>query len=86
MGGKDPNRQPRLHSVRETPRGWIRLATCTGCGHKGPLPAEQLIRKFGELELVEFALITLKCTACGGRGATASMIRLCEPGCPRQRG
>lgn len=86
MGGKDLNRHPRLHSVRETPRGWIRLATCNARGHKGPLPVQQLIRKYGELEAVEFALVTLKCTAFGERGATATIIRLCEPGCPRQRG
>jgi hypothetical protein len=86
MGGKDPNRQPRLSSLRGTPPGWIRLAACNGCRHKGNLPIDRLIMKHGEIALVEFALVGLLCTACGHRGASALMVRLCEPGCPRQRG
>lgn len=31
MGGKDPNRQPRLGSVRDTPPGWIGLVICNRC-------------------------------------------------------
>jgi hypothetical protein len=85
MGGKDPNRQPRLSSLRNTPPGWIRLASCNNCAHKGLLPVEHLIRKHGELAIVELVLVELKCTACGGHGASALMLRLCDPGCPRQR-
>jgi hypothetical protein len=85
MGAKDPNRQPRLRGLRNTPDGWIRVASCNKCRHKGPLPVDALIRKFGDLALVEFALVGLKCTACGHIGASALMLRLCEPGCPRQR-
>ena len=84
--GRNLNRQPRLISLKDTPHGWIRLAICTTCGHRGPLPAKQLIRKHGELAVVEFALMGIKCSECGGRGASASMIRLCEPGCPKRRG
>lgn len=84
MGGKDPNRQPRLASLRDTPKGWLRLATCTRCGRQGTLPIEALIRKNGELAMVEFALLGLACSGCGNRGATASMVRLCDPGCPRR--
>jgi hypothetical protein len=36
-------------------------------------PVDQLIRKFGDLALVEFAVVGLKCTACGHRGANALM-------------
>jgi hypothetical protein len=85
MGGKDPNRQPRLRSLRETPAGWIRLAACNACSHKGPLPVDQLIRKHGDLAFVEVVLVGLRCSACGGYGASALMMKLCEPGCPRQR-
>jgi hypothetical protein len=85
MGSKDPNRQPRVGSIRETPPGWLRLVTCTACGHKGVLPAELLIRKHGELALLEFALVAIRCTACGNRGGTATMVRLCDPGCPKLR-
>jgi hypothetical protein len=43
-------------------------------------PVDQLIRKFGDLALVEFAVVGLKCTACGHRGASALMGRPSEPG------
>jgi hypothetical protein len=85
MGGKDPNRQPRVGSVRETPPGWLRLLTCNTCAHRGVLPAERLIRKHGELALLEFALVGVRCTDCRSRGATMTMVRLCEAGCPRRR-
>ncbi len=86
MGSKDPNRQPRLRSIRETPPGWLRLVICTSCGHQGVLPAERMLRKYGELALLEFCLIDIRCTACGQRGATMKMVRLCDPGCPKLRG
>lgn len=86
MGGKDPNRQPRVGSLRNTPPGWIRLAQCQACGHQGTLPVDALLRRWGELQLVEFAMQSLRCSACGARDVRHTMIRLCEPGCPRQRG
>jgi hypothetical protein len=46
------------------------------------MPIDRLIRKYGELAIVE---VVLKCTECGGYGASALMMKLCEPGCPRQR-
>jgi hypothetical protein len=85
MGGKDPNRQPRLRSLRTAPAGWIRVAYCNSCRRKAPLPIDALITKYGDLAMVEFALVGLKCTACGHRGASNLMLRLCKPGCPRQR-
>ncbi len=84
MGGKDPNRQPKLHSLRDTPPGWIRLATSTQCQRQAMLPVDALIRKHGDLALIEFSLLGLVCSQCGNRGATASMVRLCSPGCPRR--
>ncbi len=86
MGGKDPRRQPRVGSIRDTPPGRIRLVTCNACGHRGMLPAATLLRKHGELALLEFALGAIRCTECRSFGAAATMTRLCEPGCPRQRG
>jgi hypothetical protein len=79
MGGKDLTRQPRLSSLRKTPAGWIRLAACNSCAHKGPLPVDQLIRKHGELALVEVVLVGLRCTQCHGYGANALILKLCEP-------
>jgi hypothetical protein len=49
------------------------------------MPVDQLIRKHGELAIVEVVLVGLRCTACGSYGASALMLKLCEPGCPRQR-
>ena len=85
MGGKDPNRQPRVGSIRDTPPGWIRLVTFNACVHRGVLPVARLLAKHGELALLELALVGIRCTACGSRGATMTMVRLCEPGCPRLR-
>jgi hypothetical protein len=86
MGGKDPNRQPRLRSLRNTAPGWLRLARRQKCGHQRLLPVEALIRKWGDLHLVEFALLSLRCTECGARDVRHTIIRLCEPRGPRQRG
>lgn len=86
MGGKDPNRQPRVGSLLRPAPGWIRLAECVHCDHTGPLPVRQLVRKHGELCLLEFALVSIRCTECRKYGATMKMVRLCDPGCPKQRG
>jgi hypothetical protein len=64
-GREGPNRQPRLRSLRDTPAGWIRLASCQACGHRGLLPVDALLKRWGDLQLVEFALHSLRCTACG---------------------
>ncbi len=85
MGGKDPNRQPPLTSLRGTLPGWIRLATCNACGHRGPLPVERMIRKHGELALMEFVMAGLRCLECDQYRATSTMLQLCDPGCGRQR-
>lgn len=50
------------------------------------MPVEQLIRKHGEDDLVEFALVSVKCVQCGNLGAKATLVKLCEPGCAKQRG
>lgn len=86
MGGKDPSRQPRVGSLRREAPGWIRLATCNACGRRGTLPADLLLKKHGDLALLEFALQGIRCAACKQYGATMTMVRLCEPGCPKQRG
>jgi hypothetical protein len=62
------------------------MATCNKCRHMGALPVEALIRKHGEDYLLEFATVGIRCSACGHLGATASTLKLCEPGCSKQRG
>jgi len=86
MGGKDPSRQPQLGGLRITPVGWVRMAKCSKCGHLGAIPVDRLIRKHGPTMLVEFALAAVRCGSCQGYGATATMLKLCEPGCGKQRG
>ena len=86
MGGKDPNRQPRLSTLRYTPPGWIRLAACDNCERKAPIPIEALVRKHGELAMVEKALVGMRFSGCRRSGASALMVRLCDPGCHRWRG
>jgi hypothetical protein len=39
MGGEDPNRQPKLGSVKVTPDGWVWFAICNSRGHRGDLSA-----------------------------------------------
>ena len=39
----------------------------------------------GELVLLEFSLAAGRCTACDARGATMTMVRLCDFGCTRRR-
>ncbi len=87
MGRTNPDRVHRLRHLRQPPGpGYIRVARCSDCRHMGPLPVEQLIRRFGELIPVEMAMVHLRCTACGGRKVQHQMVRLCEPSCPKQRG
>lgn len=77
-----PNTRPGL---RNTPPGWIQIASCNSSHHKGPQPVDQLIRKFGDLALVEFAVVGLKSAACEHPGTSALMLRPNEPGCPRHQ-
>jgi hypothetical protein len=86
MGGKDPNRQPKLSGLKITPLGSIRMLKCDHCRRLAPIPIEQLIRKHGPNALVEFASAAVRCSGCKGVGARAVMLRLCDPDCPRQRG
>jgi hypothetical protein len=66
MGGKDANRPPQVSTLRNIPHGWIRVAACNNWSHKGPLPVDRLVRKHGELAIVEVVLVGLKCSNCSG--------------------
>jgi hypothetical protein len=67
-------------------RGWIQIAACP-CGHMAPIPVDRLIKRYGELLPVDQAMMRLRCAKCGEVGtAKAKNMRLCEPGCPKQRG
>ena len=85
MSTRAPARVPRLQSWRDTPAGYVRMATCKKCSHMAALPIEPLIKRWGAEMEIEAALNTLLCSACGEREVTAKLLMLCEPGCKRQR-
>lgn len=86
MGGRSPERTPRLRTLRSPGRGYVWLASCDECGHAAGLPVRQLIARFGELYPIEAALWSMRCDECKGRKVSARLARLCDPGCGRQRG
>ena len=85
--GTSSDRIQRLSHLRTTAPGFLRIAWCKSCSHMAPFPLGVLIRRLGETHPVEAALWRLRCEACGARGgAEARLLRLCDPGCPKQRG
>ena len=86
MSGPGAARLRRLRSLREVAPGWLWVALCRGCGHRGALPVAQFLARWGDLLPVEAALARMRCSACGGCEVKARLLRLCDPGCPRQRG
>lgn len=86
MGARNSDRVQRLSHLRTPVLGFFWMARCEVCRHLGALPVEQLIRAYGESAPTEGALLRLKCAACGERKVSAALMRLCDPGCSRQRG
>jgi hypothetical protein len=86
MGARNPDRTPRLHTLRSVPPGFVRMVRCQHCGHMAPLPLRELIRRHGELIAVEAALSSLRCEHCQTFGAVLMLARLCDPGCRAWRG
>lgn len=76
----------RLRSLRQPGPGFLWLAVCEECSHAGGLPVRQLIKRFGELFPVEQAMFKLRCDECGSSKVAHRLARLCDRGCPRQRG
>lgn len=56
---------------------------CRSCGHQATLPVDALIRRFGELQPIGFALQHLRCTRCEASDVEWRMARLCDPGAAR---
>lgn len=86
MTGPCTVRQRRLRSLREVAPGRLWVALCRGCGHRGALPVAQLLARWGDLLPVDAALARMRCSAYGRYEVKARLLRLCDPGCPRQRG
>ena len=87
MGRRNPDRVPRLRALKVTPPGFVRLGVCTACGYHAALPVVALLARYGELYPQEGAFLHLRCGSCAEVSKTvARLLRLCDPGCPRQRG
>lgn len=87
MGGRNRDRVLKLKQLADQVPGYVRVGECQGCKHRSGLPLGLLIAKHGADFPAEYALIRLKCGACGVVGRVEHrLLRLCEPGCARQRG
>lgn len=87
MGSRNPDRIPRLRSLNQRVPGFIQVGICGGCGYMAALPLAALLRRYGELYPVESAMMNVRCTDCGEAGKTQPrIVRLCDRGCPKQRG
>jgi hypothetical protein len=86
MGGPNPIRIMRLRSLLHHLPGTVWLAVCTDCRHMAGLPVRQLLARYGELYLVERAMLQMRCGECGCASVKPRLARLCEPGCRWQRG
>jgi hypothetical protein len=85
MGSRASDRILRLSSLLQTPRGFVRMAVCLSCSHMAPLPVRDLVRRYGEMCLVELALMHLRCEECQQSKVEARLMPLCEPGCRKWR-
>jgi ribosomal protein S26 len=83
---RDPNRIRRVRHLRCDAPGWVSVVICRKCGHMAALPYDRILKRFGELFPAEQAMLWVRCTACGAQCPEDRQMRLCEPGCPRQRG
>ena len=87
MGSRNTDRVLRLRDLRIAAPGTLRIGVCKGCRHRSGLPLGVLIARFGEDHAAHLALFSLHCSGCGKAGQVEhALVRLCEPGCPKQRG
>lgn len=77
---------PRLQDWTRMPSGYVQTARCRDCGRLAALPVALLLRRFGALAPIEQVSRRIACSACQSRRAEIRMMRLCDPGCARQRG
>ena len=87
MGGPNQDRMITLASLRIVARGYVRVGVCGGCSNIAALPIGLLAQKLGEDHPAEFAMRAVRCSVCGEKGKVKhKLMRLCEPGCGKQRG
>lgn len=68
------------------PSGYLQTARCGACGHLAALPVALLLKRFGALMPIDAVRERMTCSACKSHAIEIRMMRLCEPGCSRQRG
>lgn len=87
MGGRNQDRVLKLRQLADQAPGYVRVGECQSCKHRSGLPLGLLIATHGPDAVADFALMRLKCASCGEIGRVEHrLLRLCEPGCARQRG
>ena len=79
----DPNRS--LASLKDPIPGFIYALRCTRCRHYAGFPTAVLLKKFGNLTPLKTVLPKVKCGKCEVGPVEAIALRLCEPGCAKQR-
>jgi hypothetical protein len=80
MGSRSPDRTLRLATLKNTPRGYVRMAVCLNCQHMAPLPVRDLVRRYGDLFPAEMALLRLRCEECQQSKVEPSWCRFASPG------
>jgi hypothetical protein len=86
MGKPNADRAALLLSMQTAPPGFVWLAVCLACNHRAALPVAAMIARLGPSCRINVALKHMRCTACHAARVDARLLRLCEPGCPHQRG
>jgi hypothetical protein len=75
-----------VRHLKPTAPGWIAVAVCRKCGHMAALPYDRLRVRFGESFPADEAMARVRCSECDSPNPDARHLRLCDPGCARQRG
>ena len=84
--GSPRDRILRLCDLTRAPNGYVQTVRCRTCGHLAALPVAALLKRFGELTPIDRIRDRIPCSVCQGHAIEIRMMRLCDPGCPRQRG
>jgi hypothetical protein len=79
MGTRNLDRMQKTWSLRSSRPNFIWIARCMNCGRKSPVPAEKMLERFGEKEILMRAAMKLKCDGCERSGADVYQGELPDP-------
>jgi hypothetical protein len=80
------DRTPRLRDWSRLSGNSVQVARCRACGHLAALPVALLLQRYDALTPIELVRERITCSSCRSREIDIRVMRLCDPGCPRQRG